>query len=193
MVASPLRLGSGLVLTGQSAPASAGWGSRTVVLATASVSSSPRMSTKIAGRASSAIAPSTQNAAWKPPVSAVGAALPAWISVLVWLAATPEAIAIPIAPPSLLGGVQEPGREPGLVLLNARERGDRDGDERERGPGAGDHHRAGEVGQVVPVDGHLGCPDHARADQRHPDRHYDLSSHAGHQQLRETGERDRRQ
>ena len=93
----------------------------------------------------------------------------------------------------LLGGVQKPGREPGLVLLDARERGDRDRDERERGPGAGDHDRAREVGQVVPVDGHLGRPDHARADQRHPDRHYDLGPDAGDEQLREAGERDRRQ
>ena len=53
-----------------------------------------------------------QNAAWKPPVSAVGAALPAWISVLLWLAATPEAIAIPIAPPSCWEVFKSPDASP---------------------------------------------------------------------------------
>ena len=79
--------------------ARAGGGSRIVVLVTASVSTSRRTSAKIAGTASSAIAPSTQNAFWKPPVSAAGLALPAWSSAVVWLAAMLEAIAIPIAPP----------------------------------------------------------------------------------------------
>ena len=62
-----------------------------------------------------------------------------------WLAATLEAIAIPIAPPSCWVVFSSPDASPASVLLDARERGDRDRDERERGPGAGDHERAGEV------------------------------------------------
>ena len=64
----------------------------------------------------------------------------------------------------LLAGVQQSGREPGLLLLHAGERGDRDRDERERGARAGYDHRAGEVGQKVAVDGHLGGPDRPGAD-----------------------------
>ena len=70
------------------------------------------MSTKIAGSASSATAPSTQNADRKPPVSAAGAASPAWTRVLVWLAATPEAIAIPMAPPSYWEVFKRPDASP---------------------------------------------------------------------------------
>ena len=69
-------LGSWLMWV-SAAAASAGSGSRIVVLATASESSSRRTSAKIAGRAMSAMAPSTQNACWKPPVSAAGTAWPA--------------------------------------------------------------------------------------------------------------------
>ena len=78
MVASPLLFGFLFGVDGsQLAPASAGCGSLTVVLATASESSSWWTSAKIAGTAVRPIAPSTRNAAWKPPVSAVGAAWPA--------------------------------------------------------------------------------------------------------------------
>ena len=50
-----------------------------------------------------------------------------------------------------------------------------------------------EVAEEMPMDRHLGRPDDARADQRHPDRHDDLRSAAGDQRLREAGERDRGQ
>ena len=66
--------------------------SRTVVFATAFESSLRRTSAKIAGTANSAIAPSAQNADWKPPVSAAGAEWPVCTSVVVWLAATLEAV-----------------------------------------------------------------------------------------------------
>ena len=105
-------VGGCAVWFGQFAPASAGCGSRIVVLATASDSSSRRTSAKIAGTASSAIAPSTQNACWKPPVSAAGAAWPACSSAWVWLAATLEAIAIPIAPPSCWEVFSSPNASP---------------------------------------------------------------------------------
>ncbi len=43
------------------------------------------------------------------------------------------------------------------------------------------------------MDGHLGRPQHARADQRHPDRHHDLGAATGDQRLRDASERDRGQ
>ena len=84
----------------QCALPSAGSASGMVVLVAACGRSSRRMSAKIAGRASSAIAPSTQNADRKPPVSALGSESPERRSASVWPAATLEAIAIPIAAPS---------------------------------------------------------------------------------------------
>ena len=98
-----------------------------------------------------------------------------------WLAATLEAIAIPIAPPSCCEVFSSPDASPAWCSATPGERGDRDRDERERGPGAGDEEWSGEVLQEVAVDGHLRGPDHARADQRHPDRHHDLGPAAGDQ------------
>jgi hypothetical protein len=62
--------------------------------------------------AMSAIAPSAQNACWNPPVSAAGTALPARASAWVWLAATLEAMAIPIAPPSCWEVFSSPDASP---------------------------------------------------------------------------------
>ena len=81
MAVPPLVWGVWWFGFGQFAPASAGCGSRIVGLVTVSVSSSRWTSMKIAGMASSAIAPSAHSACWKPPVRAAGAALPACSSV----------------------------------------------------------------------------------------------------------------
>src|SRR6185437_4886408 len=67
---------------------------------TAPAPSRPRISAKTAGTASSAIAPRTQKARSRPPASAAWAVLPPASRALECVAATLEAIAIPIAPPS---------------------------------------------------------------------------------------------
>ena len=92
----------------------------------------------------------------------------------------------------LLRGVEQPGGEPGLVLGDAGEAGDRDRDEGEGRPGSGDEERPGEVAPEVPVDRDLGRPEHAAADQRHPDRHARASAEPRvTSACDEAGERDR--
>src|SRR5438128_7906962 len=71
-----------------------------------------RTSRNVIGTAAAPIAPHTQNAHWKPPVSAAGAAEPEGISVLKWVAATVEAIATPIAPPTCREAVSSPEARP---------------------------------------------------------------------------------
>src|SRR5207248_2642569 len=66
----------------------------------------------IAGRAISAIALSAHSACWKPPVSAAGTVCPACSSASVWVAATLEAIAIPIAPPRFWLVLSSPDASP---------------------------------------------------------------------------------
>ena len=158
---------------------SAGSASRIVVLATAD-SSSRRTSAKIAGRASSAIAPSTQSACWKPPVSAAGAAWPVWSSALVWLAATLEAIAIPIAPPSCWEVFSSPDASPAWCSATPASAAIEIGMNANAVPAPAT--TIGPAGcQEVTVDGNLGGPEHAGADQRHPDRHHDLGPAASDQ------------
>lgn len=58
------------------------------------------MSTSATGTAARPMSPQTQKACWKPPVSASAAAWPCPSSPWERVAATVEAMAIPIAPPS---------------------------------------------------------------------------------------------
>src|SRR5215472_13013816 len=82
---------------GQSAAATEGSCCREA--ATARASSVRRMSRNVTGTAASAVSPVTQNAHWKPPVSAAAAAWPWPSRTREWVAATVDATATPIAPP----------------------------------------------------------------------------------------------
>src|SRR5260370_15379166 len=70
----------------------------------------------VAGRASRAIAPQTHKAQWKPPVSAAPRVWPSPSRVLKWVAATVDAIAMPIAPPSCWEGLSSPEASPASCL-----------------------------------------------------------------------------
>src|SRR5450755_1353 len=95
-------------------------------------------------------------------------------------------------PAELLRRVQQTCTETRFMLANTGERGNRDGD---KGKGRTDAHDEEWAGQVLPeltVHRNLDRPEDAAADQRHPDRHHDLRRAAGHEQLRQARERDRR-
>ena len=138
---------------GQFVPASAGFGSPptasgcsgAVVAVAAGASSRRRTSTKIAGSEISAIAPSTHIACWKPPVSATGTALPACASALVWLAATLEAIAIPIAPPSCSDVLSSPDASPARCSSTPASAAIEIGMNENAVPAPATRHRPGEV------------------------------------------------
>jgi hypothetical protein len=71
-----------------------------------------RVSAPTAGGAVSATAPSTQNVWCRPPASATGGAAPPCSSALVSLAATLEAIAVPMAAPNWVDVFRSPEASP---------------------------------------------------------------------------------
>ena len=119
--------------------------------------------------------------------------VPACASAFVWLAATLEAIAIPIAPPSCWDVLSSPDASPARRSSTPASAAIEIGMNANAVPAPATRHRPGEVRQEVAVDRHLGGPDHPRADQRHADRQHGLRADARDQQLRDAGERDRRQ
>src|ERR1017187_634344 len=131
------------------------------------------------------MAPQAQNAHWKPLVSAAAGAAPWWSRVLAWVAAIVDATATPIAPPSCWEVLRSPEGKAGLVLGDPSQGGDRDWDEGKRGTDSDDDERSGQTGPVVPVHGHLGCPQHAAADHGHAGCHHEPGQAAGDQRLRQ--------
>src|SRR6266536_3320555 len=95
-------------MTDQSSPPT----SRAGTAPSISVARLRRRRTAVAGSASRAIAPQTQKAHWKPPVSAALVASPPASSVFTCVAATVEAIATPIAPPSCCEVLSRPEASP---------------------------------------------------------------------------------
>ena len=112
-------------------------------------------------------------------MSAAGTAWPAWSSAWVWLAATLEAIAIPIAPPSCWEVFKSPDASPAWCVSTPASAAIEIGMNANAVPAPATTNGPARFADEVAVDGHLGRPDHARADQRHPDRHHDLRPDRG--------------
>jgi hypothetical protein len=107
--------------------------------------------------------PAGPDAQSKPPVSATAGPVPWRSRVVTRLVAIVDTTATPIA--ELLGGVDEPGGQAGLMFGHTGQGRDGHRDEGERGADAGDQERTGQVGPEMPVYQHLGRPEHAAADQ----------------------------
>src|SRR4051812_47562173 len=93
----------------------------------------------------------------------------------------------------LLRGVDQPGREPGVLVAHAVHRGDRDGHEREAEPDGGHDRRRQDVGRVAAVDRYPREQQEADRDEGHArdedrleaEARYELRGDAGRQDDRD--------
>ena len=130
------------------------------------------------------------NARWKPSVRATGIGSPPATRSPVRLLAIEARIARPSAPPICCDVLIRPGGQAGLVVLDARHRGDRHRHEREAEADRGQQRREQDVGHVVAVRRDLREPDQpARGQQQAGDQHR-LEAEAGRQPGGQAGRDD---
>ena len=129
------------------AAAAAALGGRTGAASGAAAISSCRISTSAATTPASAIAAPTQNASWKPDVSASGCAAPDANSFSVRRDRDRREQRDPDCAADLLRRVDQTRRDPGLGLADAGERRDRDRHEAERHPERDDQEARQQVGR----------------------------------------------